>query len=676
MKKYDGKKVERKEMAKIPVFLRAITLLSMSILVANIDAKPAEIDEHGVTLKMQEIMKAHVSYKKVTPTIAKRALENFIDTLDPTKTYFLEEDVEKWLDADDKELERVAKDFEDSRFPAFQDIFEKMRQAVARRDKIEKQIDKEALPTDVSANEFKDMHFCKTMDELYNRIKRLRALQIGAAAKISKDAEKLALQRLQKKREQVDEEFSGKNQKLLTQVLCTYILKAFSSSLDAHTNYFTPQEASQFLISVQQKLLGIGVQLRDDVDGFSVVKIIEGGPADREKELKVKDKIIAVNGEPVIGLDVIEVVDRIRGQDGTDVTLRVVRDVGEDGKKLQQLKDIRIKRGEVVLKESRLDYEAQPFADGAIAYFHLHAFYQDAETSSAEDIQKAFDEMKQKYKIYGVVLDLRFNPGGILSQAVSVTGLFIDKGVVVSIKDENGVVHHLRNLESKKMWDGPLVVLTNRASASAAEIVPQTLQDYGRALIVGDDHSYGKGSFQTFTLTGTNINSIDPEGEYKVTRGCYYTVSGKTPQLVGVKSNIEVPSGLETMDIGEMYAKYPLENDSIPPSFLDTFDDVPLFQREKIRYLYKTDLQKIETKYLVPLALLRKNSLVRQKENKAYQRFLNLVNGKKESDAEEFELVEKYPDFQLSETMNIMKDYIILLEKEASKEIELERRVA
>ncbi|MDB6081988.1 MAG: tsp3, partial [Chlamydiia bacterium] len=487
------------------------------------------------------------------------------------------------------------------------------------------------------------------------------------------DAEKMAMQRIAKRREKIEEEFCSKDKKYTDQVLCTYILKAFTSSLDAHTNYFTPQEAAQFLIAVQQKLLGIGVQLRDDVDGFSVTKIIEGGPADKVKDLKVKDKIIAVNGEPVIGLDVIEVIDRIRGQDGTDVMLRVVREVGQDGKKQQELKDIRIKRGEVVLKEARLEYEAQPFADGAIAYLHLHAFYQDSDSSSSEDIEKAFEEMRKKYKIYGVVLDLRFNGGGVLAQAVAVTGLFINKGVVVSIKDENGVVHHLRDLDSKRMWGGPLIVLTNRGSASAAEIVAQTLQDYGRALVVGDDHTYGKGSFQTFTLTGTNPNSIDPQGEYKVTRGCYYTVSGKTPQLVGVRADIEVPSGLSALDIGEMYGKYPLENDSIPPNFEDSLGDVPLFQREKIRLLYRTDLQKVETKYRESLAQLRKNSEARQKQNKAYQRFLSSTKDA-DNDMEDIDRSEKYPDYQLYESMDVMKDFITLLQKQAEERKQVEEK--
>ncbi|MDB6081585.1 MAG: tsp3, partial [Chlamydiia bacterium] len=153
-------------MAKFPLFLRAIVLIGFVIVTTNIEAKPAEIDQHDVTMKMQEIMKAHASHKKVTPQIAKRALDNFIDALDPMKIYFLQNEVEKWLEPDDEVLEKIAKDFEESKFPAFEAIFENMRKAIIRRNSIENKINQEPLLTDVSANEFKDLHFCKTEDEL------------------------------------------------------------------------------------------------------------------------------------------------------------------------------------------------------------------------------------------------------------------------------------------------------------------------------------------------------------------------------------------------------------------------------------------------------------------------------------------------------------------------------
>jgi carboxyl-terminal processing protease len=629
------------------------------IFTREIEAKPAELTRYDVTNKAQEIMKAHVKYKKFTPLLAKRTLGNFIDQIDPTKTYFLYDEIKQWLEPSDAELDSIVQDFEFSKFPVFEQIFSKMQDAIKRRDMLEDKLSKEILPKNVSQKDFKDLAWCKTEDELYERLKKLRALQLEVASKLDKEAKDIALQRITKRRLKTEEEFTTQDKTARDESLYTDILKSIASSLDTHTLYFTPAEASQFLIAVQQRLLGIGVSLKDDINGFTVVKIVEGGPADKSKELKVKDKIIAINGEPVIGLDVTDVVELIRGQEGTKVTLRVLRDEEVEGKHETITKDIVLTRGDVVLNETRIDSNMEPFGDNAIAHIRLHSFYQDADSSSADDIAKAFNEIKKKRKITGVVLDLRYNSGGILAQAVTVTGLFIKKGIVVSIKDENGVLHHLRNLESNVMWDGPLIVLINRGSASAAEIVAQTLQDYGRALIVGDDHTFGKGTFQTFTLTSSSNGAVDPKGEYKVTRGCYYTVSGKSPQLTGVVSDVVVPSGLQYMDVGERYSKYPLENDSVPPSFTDTLDDVPFFQREKIRNIYLFDLQTIETKWRKPLDKLVKNNNIRLQENKAYESFLKQIKSN-QIEIDTIDSLDRYPDFQLIETFNIMKDFIII----------------
>jgi carboxyl-terminal processing protease len=314
----------------------------------------------------------------------------------------------------------------------------------------------------------------------------------------------------------------------------------------------------------------------------------------------------------------------------------------------------------VVLKESRYDSSFVPFGDGVIAYIKLYSFYQDPDSSSTIDITREINELKKNHNVKGIIFDLRYNAGGILSQAVSVTGLFITKGVVVSIKDEHGQIQHLRDLDGKTIWDGPLIVLINRASASASEIVAQTLQDYGRALIIGDDHSFGKGSFQTFTLNTTGKTEVvNPEGEYKVTRGRYYTVSGKTPQLTGVASDIIVPGLLSESEIGETYGKFPLDNDSIAPSFDDDLSDIPYLQRDKIRQLYKFDLQPRLHTYEPFLPELKKNSAERIKADKNYQNFIKDLK-KKEDTEEETEELPPQGDLQLYEAYNIMKDLLYL----------------
>lgn len=636
------------------LFVFIILLFSLSVEAKYPDLTPAK-----TTQKLNEVMKAHASHKELNSEIIRRALNNYLDILDPAKTYFIESDIHQWLEPSDALVDQIIVDYRNNQFSEFEKINGAMVSAIERRRTLDKQIQNDALPKKVPSSEFKDMKWVTNESELLDRLKKIRSLQIETSTKLNDEDKDKAFQRIAKHQAKREEEFLNMDQKEHQNMVLVDVLKAFTSALDSHTAYFTPEEASQFMINVQQRLFGIGAQLRDDINGFSVVKIIEGGPAYNGKELKAKDRIIAVNGEPVVGMDIVDAVQLIRGPENTEVVLTVIREVGEDDDKHEEKRDITIHRGEVVLKESRYESSYEPFGDGVIGYLHLYSFYQDPEYSSAADLLKQINELKKDHKLKGIILDLRSNSGGMLSQAVSVTGLFIGKGVVVSIKDNTGAIQHLRNLDGKPAWDGPLVVLINRASASASEIVAQTLQDYGRALIVGDTKSYGKGSFQTFTLNTTKDGQVNPEGEYKVTRGRYYTVSGKTPQLTGVLSDIVVPGALAESELGENQAKYPLENDRIKPNFDDDLSDIPFFQREKIRLLYKFDLQQQLKTYDPYLPILAKNSEYRVENNKNYQNFLKEI---KKKDASEEEDPEEFGqnDLQLTEAYNIMKDLIIL----------------
>lgn len=632
-----------------------------------VESKLPEISAVQVNKKLQEIMHEHASHKKMTPQLLQRMLTNFIEELDPTKTYFLESDIHQWLEPSDAFLEKMGKEFQNDNFQVFEDIHATLVKAIQRRKALELKIDLNNLPKHVKAEEFKDMKWTTTTDELQTRLLRMKALQHDATMKLSPSAKEKSLQRIAKRQAIFEDEMQEKSVSEHNKRIYSYILKAGAASLDAHTAYFNPDEATQFMINVQQRLVGIGAQLRDDINGFTIVKILEGGPAWSQKELKNKDKIIAVNGEPVVGMDIVDAVELIRGPEGTSVTLTILRDNADTGK--EDILDFTVVRSEVVLKETRYESAIEPYGDSAIGYLRLYSFYQDADSSSGSDLTAALKKMQEQASLKALVLDLRTNSGGLLSQAVEVAGLFISKGIVVSIKDENGQIQHLRHLDEEKVWSGPLVVLINRASASASEIVAGTLQDYGRALVIGDDRSYGKGSFQTFTLNAAKAEKINPEGEYKVTRGRYYTVSGRTPQLSGVFSDIRAPGPFSESDIGEKFAKYPLENDSIKENFDDDLSDVPASQRSKIRMLYKFNLQPKLNVYDTYLPQLAKNSAQRIENNKIYQEFLKgLKKDNKDADKDEDEPSSEdsfaKSDLQLTESYNIVKDLLYLMLKE------------
>lgn len=627
--------------------------ISVSTLYAE---RLPDLSAKDVVETLHRIMDAHVSCKDLTPPLIRRALEHYIDELDPTRIYLLEVEVAKWIDPSDELIEQIRRSMEKGDFSHFAEIHSQMAVAVSRRQTLENKLADFPLPQEVSAAEFQDLSWAKQEEDLETRLLKIKALQIASAKKLDPVSQEKALKRIAKYRACREQEFSTSTDEEKERLILSNVLKAFASSFDAHTSYFTPGEAAQFMIQVQQRLFGIGAQLRDDLNGFTVVKIIEGGPASRGTGLKVNDRIIAINAEPVVGLDIHAAVDLIRGEEGTTISLTVLRPAqsGEEEKV-----DVEILRGEVVIQEARIESKMIPYGDGVIAHLALHAFYQDPQRCSSADLYEEINKIQKEHTIKGLILDLRHNAGGVLPQAVAVTGLFITKGIVCSIKDNNGYIEHLRDIDGKTAYDGPLIVLTSKASASASEIVAQTLQDYGRAIVIGDEHTYGKGTFQTFTLDASNNARVNPKGEFKVTRGKYYTVSGKSPQLHGVRPDIIVPGIYSAAEIGEKYAQYPLDNDSINENFNDDLSDIPSVQRDQISWLYRFNLQaKIKT-YTRYLPILQKNSALRISKDSFYQIFLAQLH-EEEIETQKIELFTK-GDPQLHETVNIMKDLIFLL---------------
>lgn len=624
------------------------------IFLLLLGGKLPEISSGDVRLMLKQIMDSHASHHKLTPILFSRAVDSYLEELDPNRCYFLKSDVDPFLELES--YEELLGQVNRADYSFFRKIHDSFLQAIIRRNRIEAVVETAPLMEKVSIEEFKELNWSESEEALIDRLVKIKTLQMEAAEKLDAEAKELIWQRIKKRRMVSEEELKNASGKEMDRHVLANVLKAFSSSLDGHTSYFTPGEATQFMIQVQQRLFGIGAQLRDDLNGFSVVKIIEGGPASQDTGLKAGDRIIAIDGELVVGYEISAAVELIRGEEDTVVNLTVLRPKGEDEEKHL----IPITRGEVVIQEARIESHTYPFGDGVIAYIALHAFYQDPVHSSCADIYEHLAEIKKENTIKGVVLDLRSNSGGVLPQAVAVTGLFISKGVVCSVKDNLGHIEHLRDIDGKTAYDGPLVVLISRISASAAEIVAQTLQDYGRAVIVGDENSYGKGTFQTFTLDAASNGRVNPKGEYKVTRGRYYTVSGKSPQLVGVSSDVVVPGPYSALEIGEKYTKYPLENDSIPENFQDDLSDIPPKQRDQISWLYRYNLQPKLKIYSRLLPILQENSEKRLEQNRFYQSFLEILN-EEEPSSDKLELFVK-ADPQLTEAISITKDLILLVE--------------
>jgi carboxyl-terminal processing protease len=617
----------------------------------NTVTKHPQLTPHDTRVKIDEILRAHATQHTLTQELISRTLNNFFQELDPNYCYLIDSEVLPWINCSQKKLELILNQVRKEQFSAFSEMYEIMLKSIERRRAIEAKLDQASTSEDVDSEEFKNMTWAKSEEELETRLKRIHSLQMKTARRILSPTEQEQFkQRLKKRR-------AAREEALLTggqHSLYTYVLKAAASALDSQTSYFTPSEANQLMMQVRQKLFGIGAQLRDDLNGLTIVRVLDNSPLSQHPEVEIGDRIIAVNQEPVIGLDITDAVELIRGPEGTSVTLTFLR----QKETLQDEKfDVKITRGEIVLKESCFDSNYEPFGSGVIGILGLHSFYQDSQYSSTTDLKEAIEKLKKEHLLKGVILDLRNNTGGLLPQAAGVAGLFMSKGIVVSVKDNTGFIQRLRNLESSVAWDGPLIILTNKFSASASEIVAQTLQEYGRAIVVGDKETFGKGTFQTFTLEADNFGKVNTKGEYKVTRGQYYTVSGKTPQKVGVKADIPVPGHFSEMEIGERFAKYPLEPDEIPPSFEDDLSDIPLIHRYQVAKLYKPYLQPVVSTYQPFLPQLSNNSSFRLKNDIDHQNLIKTISSKNSTNAPSI----GSNDLQLQEAINIMKDLVFIM---------------
>ena len=342
-------------------------------------------------------------------------------------------------------------------------------------------------------------------------------------------------------------------------------LDAFASALDPHSNYLSSDVLEDFQISMQLSLEGIGVALSSK-EGYSVVeKVIPGGAADKLDVLRPNDKIIAVaqeGGEPVdiIDMELRDVVRLIRGERGTTVHLTVLRQ-DETSERFR----VSIVRDKINLEEqaAKLRFEDVE-VDGKtmkLAILELPSFYggrSPGERQSSDDVARLLKEAKEA-KADGLLLDLSRNGGGLLETSVDIAGYFLEGGGVVAVKDTFSNVQVLRDRNEDIAWDGPLVVLTSRVSASASEIVAGALKDYNRAVVVGDDHTFGKGTVQSMVPLPEGLGAL------KVTTALFFRPGGKSTQHDGVGADVVLPSVFATDDFGEAHQTYSLPGQAIDP---------------------------------------------------------------------------------------------------------------
>ncbi len=533
----------------------ALTRPGMTEVTESPVTGPTVQDRNVTSIVMSMMRTQHVSHHPLDDEISQRALHLFVESFDPRRLYFYQSDIDEFnqyktqLDDMLKQRDTSVAYTIHKRF--IQRLDERTAWALELVDHDFDYTKQEYLDTDFENRKYAT-NAAEAKDGWRKRIKYdLLFLEVveKKTPKEARDQIKRRYRNIQRRWKQLDNED-----------LLELFLTSVTNAYDPHTSYMSPATLENFRIVLGLRLEGIGAQLKDE-DGHAVIaKVIPGGAADKHGKLKAGDRIIAVGeGEEGEMVDVVDmklndVVKLIRGQAGTIVRLGVIPAAGGE-RQILEITRARIELADSAAKGKVFDL---PHPDGGdaiqIGVIDLPSFYLDMEgarngeanyRSTTVDVRKILDEFKQK-NVDVVVLDLRSNGGGSLTEAISLTGLFIDHGPVVQIKDAANRVEALDDDEAGMAWAGPLVVLTSKLSASASEILAGAIQDYGRGLIVGDETTHGKGTVQTLQdldawLLGRARRRPPQLGALKITTAQFYRPAGDSTQKRGVLADIVLP---------------------------------------------------------------------------------------------------------------------------------------
>lgn len=645
-------------------------LFSLLVLwVVPADAVEPQLRKDDISKVMERLFSYHIEIKEYNATLVKRSFKVYIEHFDPDKSYLLESEVLPYFNLSDKEANQIVRRLNRGDYSDFIALNQLLQKAVVRAQKMRHSIAKSlidqgtgesipAFPTSYpkSENEIREKQRAKMVRFFWFQQSRTHLGSVERVAKVYELFEK-KMQRLERNYLFLDGETKPLTAAIQEHMLTLHILKSLAKSLDTHTTYFSPEEAQEMRMSLEKQFEGVGVVLSEGIDGVVIADVIRGSPADESKRVKVNDLLVEIDGVSVEEIPFDEVLALLKKKGDRAITLGVKR-AGESS-----LFRVKLEKRPIAISQDRIQTSYEIFGKGVIGKIVLYSFYEnEGGVSSDRDIKEAITQFRKHGELYGLVLDLRENPGGYLSQSVKVAGLFISNGVVVISKYGKGEVHYLRSVAGRSFYSGPLIILTSKMSASASEIVAQTLQDYGVALVVGDERTFGKGSIQYQTVTDEKADQF-----FKVTVGRYYTVSGKSTQINGVAADIVVPSQYAPYNIGERYLEYPLSADEVSPAFLDPLTDLDESAKRLFRAKYLPFLQRVIPYWRRMLPTLAKNSQERLATHPDFQAFLKRQEkirarqaGMPPNSIDDGAAPSTLKDLQMEEAVNILKDMLLL----------------
>lgn len=500
-------------------------------------------------------------YKKIqlNDELSAKVYDKFLNNLDYNKSIFLQQDIEKFAKYQYKFDDGIIKGQLEFAFDIYQ---ESVKRRLSRYKQAIKLLDDEMNFTveDKFYFDREDVAWAKTdaeLNEFWRQKTKYDALNLKLAGKEPAKIKETLTKRYNNSMRRLSQSQSEDAFQL--------VMNSFARSIEAHTSYLSPRRAERFTMEMNLELEGIGAVLQP-VDEFTVIRsLVPGGPADTTEQLKPEDKIIAVaQGKDdyidIVGWRLDDVVELIKGKKGTEVRLQVVRGENAAGNS----KEVSIIRDKIRLEDRAADsqvFESQTGELGAkVGVISIPSFYNNLSVDVRTEIAKLKDQ-----NVEGIIVDLRGNGGGSLTEASLLTGLFIDRGPVVQIRNSVGNISVRGDHDGVTHYDGPLTVLVDRYSASASEIFSAALQDYGRALIVGEQ-TFGKGTVQEHRPLGRPFDIFDEKlGSVQFTIAKFYRINGGSTQHKGVIPDILLPSAIEPEEWGESQEDNALPWDNIRP---------------------------------------------------------------------------------------------------------------
>jgi len=555
-----------------------LVLAAARILPARAALEPPPAAQVVAQLVARIFEQTHYNHRPIDAALSRQWLREYLDYFDYGHLFFTKPDTDEFTARYGERLGDLVKD--GNLAPAYE-VFDRFLKRVAEREAAVKLITASTVTFTEDESLTADRHELpwpadeKEAAELWRLRVKFEILQERLAGTKPAEQVKTVVTRYERMLRSF-KEFDASD------VLQAY-LGALAHAYDPHSDYMAAPQAENFNISMKLSLVGIGAVLRSE-DGYAkIVSMVPGGPAAKDGRLKPNDKIEAVGqgAEPfldAVGMKLDRLVQLIRGDKGTTVRLRVIPAESADASKRVV---IALVRDEIKLtdQEAQAKIITVPEADGRrerIGVIELPSFYADLKSaagdskSTTRDVQKLLAKLKSE-RIGGLVLDLRRNGGGALTEAVALTRVFIPDGPVVQVKDTRGFIRvlHTPALESGIAYAGPMVVLTSHASASASEILAAALQDYGRAVIAGNKSTFGKGTVQSVVdldqYMPSALRAYKP-GSLKLTIQKFYRVSGGSTQNRGVIPDIRLPAVADAMDVTETSLKNALPYDEVEPT--------------------------------------------------------------------------------------------------------------